>query len=150
MFRSHYDAEVATFARLLLGGYFVYSGLDNFMNLFAMAESVAIPGGAIFITLGAALKIFLGLCLALRYHTRYVAFALAVYLIGTTVLFYGPQFWTTFEHYEAIFFRNIAIVGGLLFIYSNSRGAELWQEEWIPEKQKKMIAKAQNKIAPHP
>ncbi len=145
MTHTQVDSFLAAIARFLLGGFFVVSATDNLASLFITAERMAISGAIFLIILGAIFKFALGVSLAFRYHTKYVSFLLAIYLIVISLIFYGPQTWTNENLYTFIFTRNLAIVGGLLFVCAHSRGLGLWNEEWIPKKQKDQIKKAQGK-----
>jgi len=150
-YRTGVDHTISSLSRFIIGGFFVYSALNNFMNLFVTSNSLAIPAAVILVALGAGIKLFLGLCIALRFHTRYAAMALVVYMVIVSLILYGPQNWAEVDIYKYIFMRNLAIIGGLLFIYSHSRSASLWQEEWIPKGQREMIRKNLNdREPPHP
>jgi uncharacterized membrane protein YphA (DoxX/SURF4 family) len=147
--RSSFDSISAKVARFIFGSFFVYSGLDNLMNLFITAERIDVPAAVLIVTLGALFKIFMGTALALRYHTKYAAISLAIYLLIVSVVFYGPQHWAEFDIYRYIFMRNITIFAGLIFIEANSRGYSFWQEEWIPESEKELLHHKE-KHPPHP
>ena len=145
MTKTGVDSLIAAIARFLLGGFFVLSAIENLMSLSITAEQIDIEGAVLLIILGALFKFTLGLSLAFRYHTKYASFGLAIYLAVVSVLFYGPQNWTDENLYSFIFTRNLAIIGGLLFVCAHSRGIGLWNEEWIPKKQKDQINVAQGK-----
>lgn len=70
-------------------------------------------------------EIVCGICLLIGYKARAVALLLFLFLIPTTYLFHG--FWNSPEQEQSLqsimFFKNLAIMGGLLFLASTSPGA---------------------------
>lgn len=137
MTKTYTDHIVATIARWLLGGFFVYSGVDNLLNLFITAERVGLP--VMLVIIAAVLKLIFGTCIMLRYHTKYAAFALAVYMTFVSIMLYHPLTWAVDNFNQYIFLRNVAIVGGLLFVYAYSRGFSDWKEEFIPDSEKRLL-----------
>ena len=127
MARSAYDSKISSLARILLGGFFIFSAYSNIANFGDIIGSTHVPVAPILVILGILLKFSLGTMLIVRYHTRYAAFVLSLYLVTASIIFYGPHLWNDNNFLELIFFRNIAILGGLLFIYSHSRGYKQWQ-----------------------
>ncbi len=136
---SELDHVAATVARWFIGGFFVYSAVDNLLNPIITAERLDIPGALLLVTLGAIIKLILGVCIMLRYHTKYASMLLAVYLTTVTTLFYGPWLWAGSELSQVIFSRNLAILGGLLFVFAYSRGSDLWTEQFRTESETRTL-----------
>lgn len=143
MSRSNIDVWAAGVARILLGGFFVVSAILNLTNVLSTSENIAIQGAFILVVSAALFKFTFGIALAFRFHTKYAALGLLIYLSVISILFYGPQHWSETNLYNLIFVRNIAIIGGLLFIYSYSRGVDTWNERWIPQGQSSILKRAQ-------
>lgn len=134
--RTHLDRYISILARLLIGGFFVYSGIDNLQNPIATANELGIDGALFLVATAGVFKFLLGLGVMFKYHTKYAAMGLSIYLGVVSLAFYGPHLWTEHEIFRFIFIRNIAIIGGLLFISAHSRGWQQWQEEFIPKRQR--------------
>ena len=126
MVRTKLDLFAALAARVLVGGFFVISGTQNLLNIGVTADRLSISLGWLIVILGALLKLTLGTMIIVRYHTKLASSLLIIYLTISSFLFYSPLSWNEDNLYELIFFRNIAILGGLLFIWAHSHGlAEL-------------------------
>lgn len=113
--------------RLLIAVLFLTSGIGKLVNWegavgYATAERMVYP--ALLTGVAAAVELLFGLAIALGYYTRVAALALAVFLVPTTFIFH--DFWG----YEGMdrgmqmihFFKNLAIIGGLLVLGSYGPG----------------------------
>ncbi len=136
--------------RYLIGGYFIASALNNFMNTFTLADKIDLPAATLLVLMAAAVKLLLGFFIVLRFHTKYACTALIIYLTVVSFTIYGPGNWTDANGHHWLFFRNIIIIFGLGFVYLHSKGAALWQEEFIPKSQKKIIKEFHHRETPHP
>lgn len=113
--------------RILMAIIFLQSGVDKVINFsetagfmaskgMPMAEVLLVP--TIIIVLGGGLMLLCG------WHARWAALAMALFLIPSTLIFH--PFWTypeaqqlnQFHH----FFKNLAIMGGLVFIVGMGSG----------------------------
>lgn len=116
-------------ARILAGGVFAFMGLFKILNWGATAGWMAMKGfppgliplllaGAILIELGGGLAIMFG------YRVKWIATALALFLIPTNLIFHN--FWALPPEMQATeqlsFLQNIAIMGGLLALGMNEAG----------------------------
>jgi putative oxidoreductase len=104
---------------VLLGGVFVWAGLQHFLNFSAMADMMRrrrLPFPAVLLATGSAWEALAGLCLALGVGRPWAAATLIVFTCVASVLLL--DFW----HHEgperqgmqAAFTNNVAIIGGLL------------------------------------
>lgn len=128
MIRTEMDALAATLARIFIGGFFALSGANNLLDIPLAAKNAAeigIPAAPVVIIAIALIKLILGVMIMIRYHTKLSALILIVYTTASSLIFYNPYVWAAHEQSEAIFMRNIAILGGLLFLYAHSRGVKL-------------------------
>ncbi|HEY0639417.1 MAG TPA: DoxX family protein [Pseudonocardiaceae bacterium] len=126
-------------ARPLLAGIFVSSGLDTLLNpgpkvdkaaplLKKAGEALPIedpPPPATLVQLDAAVKVAAGSLLAAGYAPRLASAALAASLVPTTVI--AHPFWQ--EHDDTArtaqrvhFFKNLAMLGGLLLAAADTQG----------------------------
>lgn len=113
--------------RILLGLYFIVPGLMKVMNFNGTAEYMA-AHGMIFIPFFLALTIVLqlggGLCLAIGYRQREVAFVLAGLVLIISVVMHN--FWAMepglqSAHEMQNFIKNMAIMAGLLVVAGEPR-----------------------------
>jgi putative oxidoreductase len=114
--------------RLLISAIFIFSGLNKLGAHAAMAGFAAakgLPAADLAIWLAAAVEILAGLSVLLGFHARIGAWLLFLFLIPTSVVFHN--FWAMqgMEKMDnqAHFFKNVAIMGGLLFIATFGAGA---------------------------
>jgi putative oxidoreductase len=89
------------------------------------AASKGLPAAGVAIWLAAAVEILGGLSILLGFQARIGAWALFLFLIPTSFVFHN--FWAMqgLEKMDnqAHFFKNVAIMGGLLFVATFGAGA---------------------------
>ena len=120
-------SPVAALARVMLALMFVMAGASKFANLEGTAGYIAsggLPMPAVLAVLTAALELLGGLALALGFQARFAALALAVFTVVASVLFH--KFWAVPAEQvmvqQLMFMKNIAVAGGLLFVFSLGAG----------------------------
>jgi putative oxidoreductase len=114
--------------RLLISAIFIFSGLGKLAAHAAMvgfAASKGLPAADLAIWLAAAIEIFGGLAILLGFQTRIAAWVLFLYLIPVSLVFHN--FWAL-QGMERMdnqvhLFKNVAIMGGLLFVATFGAGA---------------------------
>jgi uncharacterized membrane protein YphA (DoxX/SURF4 family) len=113
--------------RILMALIFVVGGYGFVMNFGAQAEMLggkpyiipvfAMLPGMLMALIGVVLKVGGGLGLLLGYKTRLAANALIVYVVLATLMFHVGEGQLTAA------LKNIALIGGLLYIYVAGAGA---------------------------
>ena len=92
--------------------------LTTFSYYVGMVTERGLPLATVAIAGAASLEILGGLAILTGFQTRIVSWILFVYLIPTSVIFHN--YWTMQgalrADMEAHFFKNMAIMGGLLFL----------------------------------
>lgn len=112
----------ATGGRLLLAAIFLLSGwskLADPASTIAYIQSVGLPFAEVGAAAAIAVELIGGLLLVIGYRTKFAAAALAIFSLATALFFHsaiGDQ--NQFIH----FFKNIAIVGGLLQVLAFGAG----------------------------
>jgi putative oxidoreductase len=108
--------------RLLIAALFLPSGFGKLMNLSGFATSLALrrfPAPGIMAPLGAAIEILAPIAILLGIKTRHAALGLMAFTIIATVS--SHRFWEFADaarQAQAInFWKNVAILGGLLFLF---------------------------------
>lgn len=114
--------------RILLGGFFLWSGIQKTLNFPAFIDFFTRPGYPypLFLALTViVVEILFGIALIVDIKTRLSAIVLAIYMVTISLLF--SKIATTVD--VQIFLQNMAIVGGLLTIsgYGTSRWTPSWQ-----------------------
>ncbi len=114
--------------RILLGGFFLWSGIEKALNFSGFVDFFAHKGYAnpLYVAMGVlVVEILAGIALITDVKTRAAALVLAIYMLLWTFLF--PQVATSGE--TQLFLENMAIVGGLLLTagYGTSRWTPAWQ-----------------------
>ena len=108
--------------RILVGGFFFWSGILDLLNLSTTTGLVAaahVPAPGIVTLLAILIDIAAGLGLILGYKTRISALVLVVYFTLTTILFHADFTDPTQTNF---FIENIAIIGGLLYMSAHGSG----------------------------
>ena len=114
--------------RLLLAALFLPAGLSkltSFSGTVAYISSVGLPLPQVAAALALVVEIVGGLALAAGFGTRIAALALAAFTIVASVFFHN--FWAVPAEAQMVqqllFFKNIAVVGGLLTLAAWGSGA---------------------------
>jgi|HubBroStandDraft_4_1064222.scaffolds.fasta_scaffold466517_2 putative oxidoreductase len=114
--------------RLAMGALFVPAGYRHLTNLSGFAQYLGghgLPGPAMaWAIVGAFVEFFGSLAVLVGFKTRYAALALIAFTIGATLI--GHPFWAApegqLEAQTINFFKNLAIIGGLLFVFVRGAG----------------------------
>lgn len=125
MERTKSDKYAIGFARLLIGGFFMLEGLSKLANTdsaIGVLNAYSIPAPGIFAILFALAEIVFGLMIALRYHTRTASLLLAVYVAISALTLHFSGAIDSHSISRTLLYKDLAIVGGLLFIHGHSRG----------------------------
>lgn len=115
-------------ARLLMVALFLPAGiakLTGFDGTVGYIASVGLPLPAAGAALAAAVEILGSLALLAGFGTRIAAIALAVFTLVASFFFHAYWAMPADQAFmqQLLFFKNIAVVGGLLAIATNGAGA---------------------------
>lgn len=111
----------ATAGRVLIAAIFVISGIGKigaYEGTQAFMASMGVPGAMLPLVI--AFEIGAGLAVILGFQTRIAAFLLAGFSLVTAVLFHGNL---GDQMQSILFWKNVAIAGGFLFVVANGAGA---------------------------
>ncbi len=107
--------------RILYGGYFVYNGLNHFLNLNMLtgyAQSKGVPAPRLAVIVSGLMILLGGLSVLLGFHFRWGALLIVLFLIPVT--FKMHNFWAETGDMRMIdmvlFTKNLALLGAALFI----------------------------------
>jgi putative oxidoreductase len=115
-----FDLLAPLVGRILVGGFFLWSGIEATLNFptevfkfGGLGEPISLAITSIFISI----QVLGGSALVVGFKTRPVALLLAIYATLTAFLYiafsHAPQ--------QEIFLQSLAIVGGLLYISENKK-----------------------------
>ena len=114
--------------RMLLSAFFIISGIHK-ARLFESAAAFMVSQGLMMpealLVVAIAIEVGCGLLILVGWQARWAAMLIFIYLIPVT-LFFHP-YWT-FEgqagmyHFHS-FFRNVAIMGGMMYVMVHGSGA---------------------------
>ena len=115
---------LARILMILLFVIFGWAKLTNFSGTMGYFASDHLPMPAIATLIAIVMEFVVGLALLLGVFTRPLAILLAIYTLATGLI--GHQYWTmtgaAYMANEINFFKNLAIVGGLLLLYVTGAG----------------------------
>jgi putative oxidoreductase len=121
------SSAVPLIGRILMSSVFLIFGVLKFVTFpyyvqLAAGRGMPLPSAAI--AAAALLEILGGLAILIGFQTRITSWALFIYLIPTSILFHN--YWALEgalrANMEVHFFKNMAIMGGLLFLATYGAG----------------------------
>ncbi|MCC8395266.1 DoxX family protein [Paraburkholderia sp. MMS20-SJTR3] len=126
LFENQRDV-VLLVARILLMVLFVmfgWSKLTGFAGTVAYMASTGAPAPALSAVIAVVMELVVGVALLVGFFTRPLALLLALYTLGTAII--GHHYWnmTGAMQYDNMihFYKNIAIIGGLLLLCVSGPG----------------------------
>ena len=112
--------------RLMICWIFLFSSIQQLRGFeqnvtHVAASGMPIPNIAIAVSI--AIQSLCGIAFLLGFRIRYAAAILFLFLIPTTLMLH--RFWTSAaaQSQEISFYKNVAIMGGLLFVAASDAGA---------------------------
>lgn len=118
---NQFNPLFETAGRVLIAAIFVISGIGKigaYAGTQAFMASMGVPGALLPLVI--AFEIGAGLAVIVGFQARSAAFLLAGFSLVTAVLFHG----NLGDQMQAIlFWKNVAIAGGFLFVVANGAGA---------------------------
>jgi len=113
--------------RLLVAALFLPAGLaklTGFAGTVGYFSSLGIPAPSFAVVATVAVEIFGGLALLAGYQTRLVAIVMAIFTLVASVV--GHAYWAAPADQafvaQLLFFKNMAVIGGLLVLASAGAG----------------------------
>ncbi|CDX21977.1 conserved membrane hypothetical protein [Mesorhizobium plurifarium] len=111
--------SIQALGALLIGGVFVFAGIEHFLKFGAMRDYLAaqkFPAPALMLAVGSTIEVIAGLLLAIGMARSLAAGALVVFTLATNAMLL--RFWASEEPERQVlrnaFLINIAVIGGLL------------------------------------
>ncbi|MFC4930485.1 DoxX family protein [Massilia sp. GCM10023247] len=125
---KQYDNSLALVGRLLLAALFLPAGISKiagFEGTVGYIASVGLPLASLAAIAAVVVEVAGGLALIAGFRTRIAALVLALFTLAASVFFHA--YWAAPADQqmvtELLFFKNIAVVGGLLMLAAFGAGA---------------------------
>ncbi len=122
-----FKSPLTVAGRALLALMFIWAGVSKLTNLDGTAGYIASGGLPMPDVLAVAVALFevlAGLALAVGFHARWAALALAVFTLLATMLFH--KFWAVPPEQQVVqqlmFLKNLAVVGGMFIVVAFGAG----------------------------
>ena len=112
----------ALIGRIMIAALFVPAGFDKiggFQGTVGYITSKGLPLPEAGAAIAIVVELIAGVMLVVGWKTRWAALALAAFTLAAAVLFH--PYWQSAAEYNA-FWKNIAVVGGLLVVYAFGPG----------------------------
>ena len=124
---KNFENVLNLLGRIAIAALFLPAGLNKLLGVEGTTgyfASLGLPAVAILIWVVIAIEVLGGVALILGYRTRLVAIALAVFTLLASIA--GHAFWAAPADAafiaQLLFFKNIAVIGGLLVLASSGAG----------------------------
>ena len=117
---------VSLAGRILMSAIFIFSGIGKMaaFSMYTGYASARLPMPSVAIAAAIVVEVLGGLAILAGFQTRTAAWIVFLYLIPTTFVFHN--FWAlegaAKMDNQAHFFKNVAIMGGLLILAANGAG----------------------------
>jgi putative oxidoreductase len=125
---KNFENVLNLLGRIAIAALFLPAGLNKLMGVEGTTgyfASLGLPAVAILVWVVIAIEVLGGVALILGYRTRLVAIALAVFTLLASIA--GHAFWAAPADAafiaQLLFFKNIAVIGGLLVLASSGAGS---------------------------
>ena len=124
---THLTKILSFVGRIVLGGFYLYYGINNFVDFAGMsgyATYKGVPMPELAVIIGAILLILGGLSLLTGYRPEYGIAALLLFLLPVTMLMHN--YWTITDPQmrvieQGLWMRNMALAGAGLFLLALPR-----------------------------
>ncbi len=125
---AHLQNPLSLAGRLLIAALFLPAGISKitgFAGTVGYIGSVGLPLPAVGAALAIAVEVLGGLALIVGYQTRLAALVLALFTLVASFFFHA--YWSVPAEQafmqQLLFFKNIAVTGGLLVLAAHGAGA---------------------------
>ena len=123
-----YENVLNLLGRIAIAALFLPAGINKLIGMEGATgyfASLGLPAVAFLIWVVIAIEVLGGIALILGYHTRFVAIGLAIFTVLASIA--GHAFWAAPVDAafitQLLFFKNIAVTGGLLVLASSGSGS---------------------------
>jgi len=141
--------------RVAFAALFLPSGLQHLMNLQAFMYNIdgrGVPFAPVMAPLGAGLEFLGGLALLLGIEVRVASVLLLLFTVAATWI--AHRFWeyapgAAHQLQQINFFKNVAIVGGFVFLAAHGGGRYGLEQLWRQERRTRPAGRRASDLYPH-
>jgi putative oxidoreductase len=123
---AFWESHALLLARIVFGGYFVYSGITKVTGgIDATAgyiASMGLPAAALLAWVAVLIEVVCGALLITGVYFKEAALVLAAFIIIISFIFHGPNTWSPENMQQVMFFKNMCMSAGLLFMAAHGAG----------------------------
>lgn len=121
-----WNTHALLLARIVFGGYFVYSGITKLTGgidgTVGYITSVGMPAAMLLAWVAVIIEIGCGALIILGKFFKEAVLVLALFIVIITFIFHGPSSWSPESMQQTSFFKNMCMVAGLLFMAAHGAG----------------------------
>ena len=120
---STFEMYLAPAGRIIVGAYFLLAGLGKVADVSGTAgyiASVGFPAASALAVLAILIEVGLGLALIVGFRAKLAALLLAGFVLFISFPFHGPQMWAENPMQQISFMKNMALMGGLIFMAAHA------------------------------
>jgi uncharacterized membrane protein YphA (DoxX/SURF4 family) len=130
-----WNTHALLIARIVFGGYFVYSGImkvtGGIDGTAGFIASTGLPVPLALAWLAVIIEIGCGALIVLGKYFKEAALILAAFIVIISFIFHGPNSWNPENIQQTMFLKNMCMVAGLLFMAAHGAG-----NTWTLDKKK--------------
>ena len=122
---SIWSTHALLVGRIMMGALFLIAGIGKFQAIDKTAgyiASVGLPAAVALAWLAAIFEVVMAVAIIVGKHFKEAAIMLAVFTFIISFIFHGPSSWAGDMMAQMMFMKNMAIVGGLLFMAAHGAG----------------------------
>jgi len=121
-----WNTHALLLARIVLGGYFLYAGITKVTSgidgTAGYIASMDLPVPMILAWIAVVTEVVCGALIILGKYFKEATLTLGAFIVIITFIFHGPNLWSPENMQQTMFFKNMSIVAGLLFMAAHGVG----------------------------
>jgi putative oxidoreductase len=130
-----WNTHALLLARIVFGGYFVYSGITKVTGgidgTAGYITSAGLPAAMALAWVAVLIEVGCGAMIVLGKYFKEATLVLAAFIFIISFIFHGPNSWSPENMQQIMFFKNMCMVAGLLFMAAHGAG-----NTWTIDKKK--------------
>ncbi len=122
---SIWSTHTLLVGRIMMGALFLLAGIGKFQAIDKTAgyiASMGLPAAVALAWFAAIFEVVMAVAIIVGKYFKEAAIMLAVFTFVISFIFHGPSSWTGDMMAQMMFTKNMAIVGGLLFMAAHGAG----------------------------
>jgi putative oxidoreductase len=121
-----WNTHALLIARIVFGGYFIYSGITKVTGgidgTAGYIASAGLPASMLLAWVAVVIEIGCGALIVLGKYFKEATLVLAAFVVIITFIFHSPNSWDPQNMQQLMFFKNMCMAAGLLFMAAHGAG----------------------------